>query len=180
MEFWGWSFSRSSRSSGDWKLGDFEARDLASPNPKVIGFNLAPVAMPPQSPSISACQRPHLWSQVLPSATMLYWAYLIALKPDAVSAVSSCSQYLASMSLCTWYSNRTSSSRKTDTKLSIYCHFHSLLSWLLTFEACKHSGCIGFQALWVSIDHRKWLMSPFLVCVCVWKNSVANVACGLS
>eukprot|EP00434_Breviolum_minutum_P020880 symbB.v1.2.018418.t1/scaffold1470.1/size116919/1 len=31
--------------------------------------------------------RPHLWSQVLPSATMLYWAYLMALKPDAVSSM---------------------------------------------------------------------------------------------
>ena len=131
----------------------------------------------PQCPSISACQRPHLWSQVLPSATMLYWAYLMALKPDAVSAVSSCSQYLANMSLCTWYSKRTSSSWKRDTKLSIYGHFHSLS--ILTFDLW------GMQAFWMhrfpsylSLDWSSQMIDESIPCV--WKNSVANVACSLS
>lgn len=142
-----------------------------------FGVSKWPATMPPQSPSISACQRPHLWSQVLPSATMLYWAYLIALKPDAVSAVSSCSQYLANMSLCTWYSKRTSSSWKTDTKLSIYGHFHSLS--ILTFDLW------GMQAFWMhrfpsslSLDWSSQMIDESIPCV--WKNSVANVACGLS
>ena len=169
VEFWGWSFSRSSRSSADWKLGDFEARDVASPN----GL--------PQCPSVSLNLGLPKASSLVPSSTI---------SDDAILGLSHRSQAwccLCCLQLLAVFGQHVSLHLILKANKLILKERHEVehllslsFTFYLDFWPLRHASILdaSVSKLFESrlIIAKDWWVHS----LCVWKNSVANVACGLS